>query len=292
MSRLLLLPLLLLVACDSAEETSPLVGTWVATSSRVETVATSSTAQSVPDLSAEGTGGITVSGDVTDRLTYVSLVHRDRVNNLESVTFSAVRQPVGASGVVSVMEVVQNEGHLDRIFLTRYGAPRDGYYVQGTYATPLALRYQNGRFTLSPTVLPANDGSGAQVTVGGTLTLPLLTLRPGEAATVYAEEVEPDDYRITFDADGTFRVTPGGDLPQSGTWRTEGSNVLVLSGQGLSARIPYVLTDGRLQISADLATVCDSYCLEELEGRIYASPGTLSNVRTVGTDTFERAGGA
>lgn len=278
---------LLVAACDTAEAPSPLAGTWVATASQTETLVTSTVDQSVPDLSVQGAGGITVSGRVDDTLDFVSFLVR--IGETETVEFSSVRNPLAESGTVSVLRVVQNEGRLDRMFLDRQGDTPDGYLVQGTASDPLVLTYQEGRFRVVPTVLSAIDGSGAEVTVGGTVTFPLLSLSAGTESVVRVESGEADDYSVTFDEDGAFQVTAGGELfPASGRWRTDGDE-LVLSGLGQVARVPYSLAGTQLQISASTLDVCDDFCRADLEGALYAEPGSFEGIRTILTDTFRRA---
>ncbi|WP_412061072.1 hypothetical protein [Rubrivirga sp. IMCC45206] len=291
MRTLLALALAFLSACDTGEVApvpSPLVGTWDLTALTSETLVTSRVDQSIPDLSAQGEGGIEVAGAVTDRLRYVWYVDRQQ-GTLDEVVFGTTPGPPAAGIPVVTLGVGAGLGPSVLNWLPQGVDTPEVRYEAGGQAP---YSYENGRFVVPAVTLRADDGS--QVQAQGSLTVPLVRLAADREVSVERRDGSTDGRAIAFTEAGTFTQSAEGDVFLTGTWQTDGAESLELRPGGrpvdyaIEPRVTYRVDGSVLRLTRSFDRGCTDECLPSYAANHYAEPGSITRVRTVVVETYRR----
>lgn len=283
--------LLTFTACDSGGSDDALVGTWTLTGAAEQLVVTSTTTQTLPDLTAEPTGTIEVTGARTDRFSIV-----DAAFEFGSRRTLIFLDDNPRTATILELTRVESDGPVGAF--VAYFASDDQAFIREGEFEPFV---RTGAVISVPTF--SVDGGAGTVSIGGALTFPPVSLPAGEPSQIQRVGGGPDiegTLRFTFSEDGTFRASASdGDAFEStvGTWSVSGDQVTVSGSDGLPITFSFEVQGGALRLSTrdealGGATRCDAECRRFYEGQTLADRETFTDVEVLAVLEFASSGGA
>lgn len=285
LSLLLLVALPLVAGCDSADPGDDLVGTWALTSVASDLRVTSRTTQSVPNVAAQPTGALSVSGVAAAQLGYVDYLYGSSDGYVQLQIASADSRM--GSETVSQFFLSDSPSQSS----AQYFDAQTGGYFSSFSEGPSSLTRNGNRFALAAVSL--SDGSGT-ITVQGSLTFPEIRLAANATTAIPQpsfDELGDDAITFTFQKDGTFvlTTTEGNRAEaQSGTWEvtTDDQVRIGIRDGSITEFVTFkYAVDGRaLRLEAsgiDGISSCSDECLREIEGNLFADTGTLTAAESV-----------
>ena len=281
----LLALLLALTACDSGGDADAIVGTWQLDAVTEAVRVTSRTAQIVPDLSVAPTSSVTASGVRTADLDIVEFLSGGNGGIEILLATDEGGPPTGAN--LAVTQIPRSA----QATLTDFdsGEQFSGFFGDGTVVTR-----SGGQFTVPALLL---NGNGGEVTVGGAVVYPEVTLAPGEPTEVrpYVQDLE-GSLTVTFEAGGRFSAQasgPGGNASAAGAWeRLDAERIRLTSSDGgvIESGVFEVSEVGRALVlkgeNLDRDTPCGTSCVRQVEPEVFAEEGSLSAASFITTFRF------
>lgn len=270
-------------ACDSGGASeADLLGTWNTQSGTRTTYLTVSQSQSLRDPSQPGTGGLVVSGAVSGTLRYFAgstgadgpgaIVADGFVSFGGAATLALLAQD---GDEVELVTLLPNGGGIVRTFA--YAGFKTPYVF-----SPTSFRVASARFV--------EAGTGAEVTVAGTLTFPLIPLVAGRETVLEnrtSTRAEAGRLSVTFAEGGVFTQTNQDLTTETGTWAdVGGGQVRTRVGTREPVTYMYAVSGSALTLSTDE----DVTALADEQFRLFFGllPGTLTSARRESTEAFAR----
>ncbi len=163
----------------------------------------------------------------------------------------------------------------------------DGLFPAGTGP----FSYREGRLTVPSVEVVSEDGLDRGITVGGTLTFPLVALRAGQETVLSSEaSVIEGERTVTFNSDGSYRESSAGSTT-SGRWRRDASGDVIVETGSVARRLGVGLEGGRLELQYQEPAEgagCVLECVSSTEANLFAPIGSISTVRYASTTTYRR----
>ena len=326
MRFLFLVGLVGLAACDGTAPAPPepppevdaIVGTWRLDGLFREVWVVSRETQTLPDLQAEGTGGIVVERagadpavlrHAVDRLDPNATFYPPPVNEgfVEFRTERATGPLEGSAPEYTGIRASRHpgrDGHpgsvVAQVFVKEVNRSVDSYVWRGPESA-VAYELDGTAVSIPPRTL---SGQSGEVVVSGTITFPRIPVVEGEPTRIQVYPLTTEGTGLTtFEADGTYRYDSmsGIGTPYEGRWTRLEDGTVEVSGPTLSGGGSVLLyfdaevRDGRLRLRLTSNVVCnpdcqpqeipcEGVCLRDRERALLASPGSLSSVELMGTE--------
>lgn len=317
--RLLSLALLALAACDGtapAPEPPPpdpggpplaerIAGTWAVSRVTTEFEVVSDVAQTLPDLQAEGEGGIVVEGDLSARLTHA-------VDPFWFVFKNALRPEWDLIGFQTIPG-----GHF-RDVETEPGTRLILTSTESSLGVTLTVRDETGHTSSAgredPEPRPTHTRDGGRITIetqqvtsvdgtieasaSGSVTFPTIQLAPNEPTVVRSFDagIEAGSYTFTFGDDGTYFAdfSATGQGEHVGTWAEEADGQIVVRvlapSPGWTEHYAVEHAGDRLTLVSRRPPVgCGATCSARYERGLLAEPGSLRSPTYVSVIEFDPA---
>ena len=281
----------LVAACDSAEPEAPaFVGTWTAYSYGSDTYATLSGSQMALDPFSPAVGEVRVEGASPGVLRYVTSRSVSRDFGETSVSYTLSNAPLPNPGTPFVVLGGSSQWASLGVY-TRAGEEGTAYFAQVPLTAP-PVSQSGDTLRVGPNVYVESSGTGASVTVQGSLVLPRRRIEAGVEThiTQAASVVNRDAFTRTIRPDGTFLDAGPSMAPRSGTWSAGPDSTVAFSFEvGNTDARRYRVTGNTLRLFSTEPYGCDAACVSQVEDAADVLPGTVQGARLVFVSTFTRS---
>ena len=289
-------------ACDSGpdEHDAPntpnvadLVGTWDFQSGRAVSYITISQAQSARDPSRPGTGGLTVTGDLTGTFRYFG----GRISGTETISgfLSDTRAP-GEASVLTLL-VGKTPGRPPDVvaFQTLDPArPEDTVYNLVSFSGAAPFTFTEDAFEITSARF-ASSGSDREATISGRLVFARVAVPANRESIVSNSPYRPDypfGRTVTFGEGSAYSQTNRFDQPTTGTWIDLGNGRIgIRLGQAATTAYTFGIDGSVLTLTSEEPSnePSDPEFGQRTEQFYGLIPGTLVSARDEETRTFVRS---